>query len=185
MESFKRSIGYVKLLSELDLLKDPSSKSEAGDDDRMSTGDSNSLTEEILDDPLTKHKYGDLVFIRDLFKYLVMENWVYENYDFDKEKIIIISRATDKILKVIEDIVDKDVSDILIVLKSEILEKKSKLRAFFEKSKKTICIPFYEDNLQSLNLLATNFFKLKKKLDEIPETSNVIIDFSLFANFVP
>ena len=50
LESFKRSIGYVKLLAELDLLKDPSAKSEAGDDDRTSTGDSSSLNEEILDD---------------------------------------------------------------------------------------------------------------------------------------
>ena len=69
LESFKRSIGYVKLLSELDLLKDPSSKSEAGDDDRMSTGDSTSLTEEILDDISTEMQpscysiYGDRLSI--------------------------------------------------------------------------------------------------------------------------
>ena len=50
LESFKRSIGYVKLLAELDLLKDPSAKSETGDDDRTSTGDSNSLCGEPLDD---------------------------------------------------------------------------------------------------------------------------------------
>ena len=30
----------------------------------------------------------DLDYCLDLFKYPVMENWVYENYDFDKEKII-------------------------------------------------------------------------------------------------
>ena len=30
----------------------------------------------------------DLNYCLDLFKYPVMENWVYENYDFDKEKII-------------------------------------------------------------------------------------------------
>ena len=69
LESFKRSIGYVKLLSELDLLKDPSSKSEAGDDDRMSTGDSNSLTEEFIDDISTEMQpscysiYGDRLSI--------------------------------------------------------------------------------------------------------------------------
>jgi hypothetical protein len=50
LESFKRSIGYVKLLAELDLLKDPSAKSEAGEDDRISTGDSNSLNGEGPDD---------------------------------------------------------------------------------------------------------------------------------------
>ena len=40
--------------------------------------------------------------------------------------------------------------------------KKSKLRNFFEKNNKTICIPFYEDNNQSLNLVALNFLKEKK-----------------------
>ena len=65
LESFKRSIGYVKLLAELDLLKDPSAKSEAGDDDRISTGDSNSLSGEILDEnssgvqPSCLSIYGD------------------------------------------------------------------------------------------------------------------------------
>ena len=50
LQSFKRSIGYVKLLAELDLLKDPSAKSDTGDDDPASTGDSNSLNEECADD---------------------------------------------------------------------------------------------------------------------------------------
>ena len=37
-------------MAELDLLKDPSAKSDTGDDDRASTGDSNSLNEECADD---------------------------------------------------------------------------------------------------------------------------------------
>ena len=41
------------------------------------------------------------------------------------------------------------------------LRKKSKLRNFFEKSKISICVPFYEDNNQTLNLLASKFFKEK------------------------
>ena len=40
-------------MAELDLLKDPSAKSEAGDEDRISTGDSNSLNGETLDDNLS------------------------------------------------------------------------------------------------------------------------------------
>ena len=128
-------------------------------------GNNKGLIEETLEKNIKTLSKGK-IFIYEEQEILknkeTLEENVSNNSFFDKEKIIIISRATDKILKVIEDIVDKDVSDILIVLKSEILEKKSKLRAFFEKSKKTICIPFYEDNLQSLNLLATNFFKLKK-----------------------
>ena len=81
---------------------------------------------------------------------------------FDDEKIIIISRATDKIFKTIEEAVEKNLDDVVIILTSGILEKKSKLRNFFEKNKNTICVPFYEDNLQTLSLLAQNFFKEKK-----------------------
>ena len=47
---------------------------------------------------------------------------------FEDKKLIIISRATDKIFKIIEEIIDKNISDIAIILKSSVLEKKSKLR---------------------------------------------------------
>ena len=46
---------------------------------------------------------------------------------------------------------------ISIILISESLEKKSKLRYFFEKNNNTICIPFYEDNHQTLRLLLKIF----------------------------
>ena len=81
---------------------------------------------------------------------------------FEKEKFFIISRTTDKLFKVIEEIINKNVDGIFILLKSETLDKKSKLRNFFEKSKETICVPFYEDNFNTLNSLAIDFFKKKK-----------------------
>ncbi len=81
---------------------------------------------------------------------------------FDNEKLIIINRATDKILKIIEEINEKKLSDLKIILKSGVLEKKSKLRNFFEKENKLVIIPFYEDNYQSLFSLTTNFLKEKK-----------------------
>ncbi len=52
---------------------------------------------------------------------------------FEDEKIIIIKRATDKIYKIIEEIYNKKKDDVKIILNSENLEKKSKLRSFFEK----------------------------------------------------
>ena len=64
---------------------------------------------------------------------------------FDQEKIIIIKRATDKILKIIEILNSKNLIDITIIVNSDILEKRSKLRSFFEKDKKCICVPFYPD----------------------------------------
>ena len=83
---------------------------------------------------------------------------------FENEKIILIKRATDKIFKIIEEISEKKIEDLIIIINSENLDKKSKLRAFFEKSKKYICIAVYPDNNQTLAQLTLNFFKQKKIL---------------------
>ena len=83
---------------------------------------------------------------------------------FENEKLIIISRSTDKILKVVDEIIEKNIEDLAIILTSSTLEKKSKLRNFFEKNKNTICVPFYEDNERSLVLIIQNFLKEKKIL---------------------
>ena len=83
---------------------------------------------------------------------------------FDKEKIIIIKRSTDKILDIIEDLYSKKIEDIIIILDADNLEKKSKLRSFFEKDNKLVCIPFYPDNEQTLSKLAYNFLKNKNIL---------------------
>ena len=83
---------------------------------------------------------------------------------FEEEKIILIKRASDKILKIIEYIYSKNLKDINIIVNSDELEKKSKLRSFFEKEKECICIPFYPDNEQTLTKLTYNFFKEKNIL---------------------
>ena len=94
---------------------------------------------------------------------------------FENDKLIIINRVTDKILTVIEDIIDKDFFETAIILKSSNLEKKSKLRNFFEKDKKAIITPFYEDTYQSLMIVAQNFFK-EKKIKISPQNINLIIE---------
>jgi len=81
---------------------------------------------------------------------------------FDPQKFIIIKRATDKILKIIEILHLKNLEDTTIILNSDNLEKKSKLRSFFEKDKMLVCVPFYPDNDQTLSKLAYNFLKEKK-----------------------
>ena len=58
--------------------------------------------------------------------------------------------------------IEKKIDDIFFILNSSALEKKSKLRALFEKNKKTICVPFYEDNDQTLSLMVNTFFREKK-----------------------
>ena len=81
---------------------------------------------------------------------------------FEKEKIIIIKRATDKIIKIIEEIYSKNLKEIFIIINADTLEKKSKLRSFFEKDKKCICVAFYPDTDQTLSKLTYNYLKEKK-----------------------
>ena len=94
---------------------------------------------------------------------------------FDNEKLIIINRATDKIKEVIEELVEKKPDDIIIILKSKNLEKKSILRKFFEKEKLIICVPFYEDNNQTLNSIISLFFR-NKKISISQQLINVLIE---------
>ena len=83
---------------------------------------------------------------------------------FEKEKIIVIKRASDKIFKIISEINSKNIEDFKIIINSENLDKKSKLRSFCEKDKKSVCIAFYPDNEQTLSKMAYNFFKERKIL---------------------
>ena len=93
---------------------------------------------------------------------------------FDEKKIILIKRSTDKILKIIEKIHSINLDDKIIVV-SDVLEKKSKLRTFFEKDNKLICIPVYADNDQTLSKLAFDFFK-EKKISISPSIINQIVN---------
>ncbi len=81
---------------------------------------------------------------------------------FEDEKIIIIKRASDKIMKIINEINLDVLDDITIFIDSENLEKRSKLRLEFEKNKKLACIAFYPENHQSLLKLASNFLQKRK-----------------------
>ena len=87
---------------------------------------------------------------------------------FDNEKFIIIKRGTDKILKIIEDIEKKNIDETTILINSDTLEKKSKLRIFFERSKTNLCVPFYPDNNQTLIKIAANYLTSKSiKISQI------------------
>ena len=94
---------------------------------------------------------------------------------FDKQKIIIINRASDKIFKFISELSEKNISDISFIINASALEKKSKLRSFFEKTKELICVPFYQDTPSSLSILTQNFLK-EKKINISQENINLIIN---------
>ena len=94
---------------------------------------------------------------------------------FEKKKLIIITESTSKIIPIIEELIEKKINDIFIILISEKLEKNSKLRNMFEKNKNTICVPFYLDNYQTLFRLVESFFK-EKKIPVSNEIINAIIN---------
>ena len=78
---------------------------------------------------------------------------------FNSEEIIIIKRASDKIFNLINEIASKNIDDLIIIINADNLEKKSKLRSFFERSKKKVCVAFYPDNNQTLVKIASDFFR--------------------------
>ena len=94
---------------------------------------------------------------------------------FDEEKIFIISRVSEKIIGFILEILEKKISDSKIILKTGILEKKSKLRLLFEKGNNMACVPFYPDELRILFQIANDFFK-NKNIPISPELINLIVD---------
>lgn len=94
---------------------------------------------------------------------------------FENEKIIILKNSTDKILNNIKEIINKKLKGIKIILDADVLDKRSKLRNFFEKEKDLVCIPFYPDDFKNLNLISQNFFK-EKEIKISQESINLIIE---------
>ena len=81
---------------------------------------------------------------------------------FEDNKIIIVKRATDKLVNLIEEIDSEKTDGLIIILISDNLEKKSKLRSMFEKHKNFICVAFYPDTNQALTNYVVNYFKQLK-----------------------
>ncbi len=102
-------------------------------------------------------------------------NFVYSGSLFSDKKIITIHGGTDKIIKKISDVYDKYPDNIFLIIFSEILEKKSKLRNFFEKNEKTICIPCYLDSAKDLEMIVQLECK-KNKIVLSREAINLLIE---------
>ena len=118
------------------------------------------------------HKYNEKDILLD--KQIFFENILSRSF-FEKEKLILISDVTDKLLKLIEEIIKTDLTDVKIILIAKRLEKKSKLRAFFEKEKNLLIVPFYEDTPQNLTTIAKTLLN-KNKINLSQEHINLIIE---------
>ena len=138
-------------------------------------GENLGLIDDIKDNIIKNNKNNEILKFS--------ENQILTNYDllhieiknislFDYKKIILVTNATDKLLKIIEKL-------FLLLMKINFLflqmfQKKSKLRAFFEKDKKVDIIPCYNDNEISLKKIILNNLKGYKGLSS--ELINLLLN---------
>ena len=118
------------------------------------------------------HKYSEKDVIEN--KQIFFEN-VYSKSFFENEKLILISEVSDKILNVIKEIIASNINDVVIILIAKRLDKKSKIRNYFEKEKVALIIPFYEDTPQTLLSIAKKIL-IENKINLSSENINLIIE---------
>ena len=141
-------------------------------------GDNEGFKEEIINnlfeknflDKINRYEEKEILNnINDFFNTILTKSF------FDNKKLIIINRVTDKIKTIIEELIEKNPKDTQIILNSKNLEKKSILRKIFEKEKSIVCVPFYEDNNQTLNSIISLFFR-NKKIPISQQLTNILIE---------
>ena len=140
-------------------------------------GENEGLKNEIIQN-LKKHLNGNIENY-DEAQVLADKEFFYEKIFnqslFEKEKIVIVNRCSEKIYDVIENILEKKISDTKIILNASILEKRSKLRNLFEKNKELIIVPTYKDTSLSLLEIARKFFN-NYKISISQEAINLLVN---------
>ena len=139
-------------------------------------GKNEGLKNELIDkltknEKISSYEEKEILSDKDVF----LEN-IFNRSFFEEKKNIIIKRSTDKILNLIELIHSKNLEDLFIVI-AENLEKKSKLRTFFEKDKKLICIPTYPDDERTLLKFILEYLR-KKNISISQSNINQILNVS-------
>ena len=93
---------------------------------------------------------------------------------FEEKRIFFLERCTEKISELLIEIFEGAYDDLFIINYS-ILEKKSKLRNYAERSSNVVVIPTYKDNSQSLINIARKFFS-EEKINISTETLNLLVN---------
>ncbi len=132
----------------------------------------NQFKSELLENKTITSNYEEKEIIDNLDNFTES---LYTNSLFENEKLIIVNRATDKIFKILSEIIDRKINDLIIIIDAGNLEKKSKLRSFFEKDKNCICVPFYPDTDQALLKIASEYLKIRN-IPLSPSDLNSIIN---------
>ena len=117
----------------------------------VNLGLKNDLKEKIIENNKNSEilRYSQDELLKDK---ALLENEIKNISLFEKNKIFFIENANDKILQFIQEF-ENILSDRKIFLFSDLLDKKSKLRNYTEKSKKCACVACYEDNEISIKKL--------------------------------
>ena len=93
---------------------------------------------------------------------------------FEEKRIFFLGRSSEKISELLIEIFE-DTFDDLFIINCSILEKKSKLRNYAERSSNVVVIPTYKDNSQSLINIARKFFS-EEKISISTETLNLLVN---------
>jgi len=140
-------------------------------------GENQGYKDQVIDEKFKKN-FLKSTYYYDEIDILNNENNFFNNIlsksFFENEKLIIINRSSDKIIKLISELIEKKIIDLVFVLNANTLEKKSKLRSLFEKNKEAICIAFYEDNNQTLAAIINLFFR-ERKIPISQQSVNLIV----------
>ena len=94
---------------------------------------------------------------------------------FENNKTIIINHSSERIYEIIQELIDRNIKNVKIIINSGILEKKSKLRSLFEKKQNLYCIPAYPDTNETLSRIAITFLK-EQKISISQFNINLIVD---------
>ena len=124
-----------------------------------------------------KQQYSKVDFINlfqdDILKNKeILINEVANKSLFKENKIIFIQQANDKILEILENVSEKLDNERIFIF-SDVLDKRSKLRSFFEKNKSFGLTACYNDNEISIRKIITTSLKDFKNLST--EIVNLII----------
>ncbi len=141
-------------------------------------GENEGQKQDVIQDNFTQftkentYKYSEKDIIEN--KQIFFEN-IYSKSFFENEKLILISDVSDKILNLIEEMIASNINDVVIILIAKRLDKKSKLRNYFEKEKIVLIVPFYEDTPQTLLSIAKKIL-FENKINLSSENINLVIE---------
>ena len=139
-------------------------------------GENLGLKNELKDKIILQNKESEIIsFLQEeiLKKEELLYNEIYNISLFEKKKIFFIDQVNDKLLNIIKEI-EPRIDSQKIYLFSEILDKKSKIRDYFEKSKIHGAVACYADNELSIKKIILN--KLKGFRGLSSENINLLVN---------